>query len=221
MNTEKFENITAHEVRIIAGVTPTIGSKLTFGKYDWLVLDVQDGKALLISKDVTHIKKPYNKKYTDVTWESCTLRQWLNSDFLSEFSPQEQSQICLSTIANQDNPWYGTEGGNTTADRVFLLSLSEVCRYFGDSMNKLNNPTKYDKYRWWFSDSNNDKRLSKYGENNAWWWLRSPGDDSRYAACIEYDGDVVVYGNNVRISDRRGGVRPALWLNPRNPVDTV
>jgi hypothetical protein len=44
-----------------------------------------------------------------------------------------------------------------------------------------------------------------------WWWLRSPGLDGYGAAGVHYDGDVIVYGNNVDNSS--ASVRPALWLN--------
>ena len=178
--------------KTITPTTPVIGSELKFGKYDWRVLDVQNGKVLLISKDVTHVKKPYNESRTGVTWENCTLRQWLNRDFLSEFSSQEQSQICLSTIPNEDNQWYKTKGGNRTTDRIFLLSLDEVNNY----------------------------RAAKFDNSQAWWWLRSPGDHSLTAACVGGGGDVYVYGYDVYVlgfyisySDAGGGVRPALWLN--------
>ena len=191
-----------------------IGNKewecITFGKYDWLILEKRDGEALLISKDITHVNKPYNESWTDVTWESCTLRQWLNSDFLSEFSSQEQAQICLSTIANENNQWFGIKGGNRTTDRIFLLSLSEVVRYFGDS-GQLKNKNPNSKY--YIDDQYNNERVAKFNNKQAWWWLRSPGYYSYFAAFVGRDGGVYVGGYNVYDSDGDGGVRPALWLN--------
>ncbi|MDY6017558.1 MAG: TIR domain-containing protein, partial [Oscillospiraceae bacterium] len=49
---------------------------------EWLVLEVKDGKALVISKYALDCKQ-YNTNYTDVTWEACTLRRWLNNDFIN------------------------------------------------------------------------------------------------------------------------------------------
>ncbi|MBP3696995.1 MAG: hypothetical protein J6J45_05560, partial [Clostridia bacterium] len=67
-----------------------VGDYITFGSYEqdndlsngkepieWLVLDKQDGKVLVISKYALDAK-PYNDEYVDVTWETCTLRSWLN-----------------------------------------------------------------------------------------------------------------------------------------------
>ncbi|MCL2087713.1 MAG: DUF6273 domain-containing protein [Oscillospiraceae bacterium] len=216
--------------KTITRPTPVIGSIHKFGKYDWRVLDVQNGQALLISKDVTHVNKPYNETNTDVTWESCTLRQWLNRDFLNEFSAQKQAQICLSTIPNEDNQWYGIEGGKRTTDRIFLLSLSEVVRYFGDSgglAQKQGNGIRYYMYdngikriakpdlsKWcWFGDGYDNERKAKFNNKQAWWWLRSPGIGSYRAAGINSDGYVRVNGIGVLDCDAPGGVRPALWLN--------
>lgn len=42
-----------------------------------------------------------------------------------------------------------------------------------------------------------------------WWWLRSPGYDSNYAACVFDDSSVYDHGN---ISSDSGGIRPALNL---------
>ena len=70
-----------------------IGETMTFGSYpqdadgtvkpiEWDVLDIQDGKALLISSKCLDAR-PYNEEYAPVTWEKCTLRAWLNDDFLN------------------------------------------------------------------------------------------------------------------------------------------
>ena len=93
----------------------TVGNVVTFGHYEqdadesngpepieWIVLDVQDGKALLLSKYVLDAK-PYYTEGTDITWETCTLRTWLNNYFLNNASSQEQIDSavaeCLLTAA--------------------------------------------------------------------------------------------------------------------------
>lgn len=59
-------------------------------KIEWLVLEVKDGKALVISKYALDCK-PYNTSSTNVTWETCSLRNWLNNDFInSAFSATEK-----------------------------------------------------------------------------------------------------------------------------------
>ena len=49
---------------------------------EWQVLDVQDNKALLISKFGLDVQ-PYNNTKAKVTWDTCSLRSWLNKDFLN------------------------------------------------------------------------------------------------------------------------------------------
>lgn len=63
----------------------TVGNIVTFGCYEqdnnlsndaeaieWIVLDVQDKKCLLLSKYGLDAK-PYNAEYTATTWEKCTI----------------------------------------------------------------------------------------------------------------------------------------------------
>jgi hypothetical protein len=197
-------------------VKPSIGSIIKFGKYDWKVLDVQWNKALIISKEINHINMPYNEKKEYCTWETCTLRKWLNNDFLATFRPQEQSRICLSTIANEDNQWYKTKGGNNTQDRIFLLSISEVVKYFGDSEDYQKKCQKYyggvlSKNGYYIDDRYNKKRICNYKGNATWWWLRSPGDYSKSVAYVRSNGSIFVRGGFVNRSGN--SIRPALWLS--------
>ncbi|MCL2054434.1 MAG: DUF6273 domain-containing protein [Oscillospiraceae bacterium] len=169
-----------------ASSIPKIGSIIPLGGYDWRVLDVQNSKALLITKDVIE-EHPYNTKYTGVTWEKCTLRQYLNGEFYNLLG-QDKSRISRERVVNSDNPKYITPGGNDTNDKIFLLSMSEANKYF----------------------KNDSDRMSKYGNKASQWWLRSPGYGSLYAAYVLGGGSVDVYGKDVNYDDY--GVRPALWL---------
>jgi hypothetical protein len=163
-----------------------------FGPYEWLVLRLEGNKKLLLSKDVLFMDKKYNETYMSVTWETCTLRAWLNNEFLNEFTSQEQARIVLTTNANEDNPSSGAAGGNNTTDRIFLLSISEARHYF----------------------SSNSARIAKYNGYEEFWWLRSPGRNSYSAAIVYTEGDVYVGGVDVNDGRIAWGVRPALWLNP-------
>ncbi|WP_330657275.1 DUF6273 domain-containing protein [Anaerocolumna aminovalerica] len=103
---------------------------------------------------------------------------------------------------------------------VFLLSMEEICKYFGDSSSKLHNRGKNQRY--WFErkDENNINRVERLEANKGgiwWWWLRSPGRVNVKAVYIHGDGNIGIQGNNIlkgNISDGKctGGVRPALWL---------
>ena len=193
---------------------PVIDDQRTikFGKHDWRVLDVQGDKVLLLADKVTHVNLPYNSKCTSVTWESCTLRKWLNNEFLTqEFTLQEQGEIALTTIANESNQWYSTKGGNTTSDKIFLLSIAEVVKYFGDSGQINNRPNKGVSY---INDKYNNTRIAdSIGKGSTtWWWLRTPGI-SNHAAFVNLDGWLLVHGYRVDNNNTRGGVRPALFVN--------
>jgi hypothetical protein len=178
-----------------------------FGKYKWRVLDVKDGKALLLSEEILE-KREYH--HEDVsTWENCDLRGYLNVDFLWTFNDEEQKQIATVINKNEDNQWFSTEGGNDTKDNIFLLSLTECVKYFGDS-GRFHNPTKGDKDQGDFHDQYNDVRKAKYSNDWHGWWLRSPGKDSSYAAYVSISGKLNMYLYHIDYTE--GGVRPALWL---------
>lgn len=64
---------------------------------------------------------PYNEENKSVTWETCTFRTWLNDKFLNTaFTSTEQVVIKNTTVVNDDNPEYGTEGGENTTDKMYL-----------------------------------------------------------------------------------------------------
>lgn len=173
------------------------------GKEDieWLVLEVKDGKALVISKYALDCK-PYNTSYTDVTWETCTLRKWLNNDFLgAAFSAEEKAMIPTVTVSADKNPEYSTNPGNATQDQVFLLSITEANTYFSSDSARQCKPTKY--------AVANGALESHIG--NCCWWLRSPGYDQDFAANVYYVGDVLDYG--IYVDRVYCAVRPALWID--------
>lgn len=224
------------------------GDIITFGSYpqeadgtvkpiEWQVLAVEDGKALIISLYGLDAKR-YNEEYKDVTWETCTLRTWLNEDFYQmAFKASEQKRIAETLVINKDNPTFGTTGGNDTRDKIFLLSLEETLEYFGLTKNNGEyeiwvycygdevccRPTNYAvsqgafKFTWSSSES---EKHRKY-DGNCEWWLRSPGYDSFFSAAYVNDVRAVSgYGTHVSADAIAGhtgsyyAVRPALWINP-------
>ena len=197
-------------------VYPSVGSIIKFADIDWRVLSVENNKALFISEKILE-KRPYNVEDKGITWENCTLRKYLNNEFYNKLGAAK-SAIAETRNSNPSNPWYGTAGGNATTDRVFLLSLDELVKYFGDSGDLANKRRKDNKCNndsdgIFVCDQYNSARIANYRNEGAlWrWWLRSPGYLGSCAAYVYDDGDVVVGGTAVN-SDS-GGVRPALWLN--------
>ena len=137
-----------------------------------------------------------------VTWAECTLRKWLNGKFYdTAFNEEEKGLIALTKVKNADNPEYGTEGGEDTEDHVFLLSLEEAERYFEDDEDRRAFPTEYAIAKHAYVNS---------GLGTVWWWLRSPGINSDYAAGVYSAGSLNSNGNCVY--DSRNAVRPALRL---------
>lgn len=195
------------------------GDRIIFDRYEWRVLDVKSNAALIITEDIVE-KRPYHDSYKDITWADCELRKYLNGEFHDKFMEVNKSRILTVTNKNSDNPWFGTNGGEDTQDSIFLLDIEDVvCRYFGDSSEKLRNRSK--KQNYWFQnkDENNSKRIAKFKGYDYWWWLRSPGRIDRVAAYIHGSpgGCVGINGNSVFFRsfgpERDGGVRPALWMS--------
>ena len=196
------------------------GKYITFGAYEqdndtsngkepieWLVLEKRGNKALVVSKYALDCK-PYNTEYTDVTWETCTLRKWLNNDFLNAaFSETEQGQIISSTVTADQNPSYGTSPGNDTTDRVFLLSIPEANKYFKTDSERICGVTEYAVAQGAYTANS----YSAGGKVACWWWLRSPSDYSNRAVRVRYDGSVLNRGYYV--TDGNSAVRPAMWID--------
>ncbi len=197
-------------------ITPALTSKWPVGKIT-METQITDGKinlkgnfVLVLAKENNRLlllslyaldSQPYNEKDTWVTWETCTLRKWLNNDFLNEaFSDAERSMIPTVTVSADKNPVYSTSPGNATQDMVFLLSISEVNKYFTSDSTRVCNPTAYATQQ---GAKTNDS-------GSCWWWLRSPGSDRRHAADVSYYGHANDNGNYLYWDF--GAIRPALWV---------
>ncbi|WP_037343760.1 DUF6273 domain-containing protein [Ruminococcus sp. FC2018] len=191
----------------------SVGSTIKFGFYEqdnntsngkeeieWKVLAVEGNKALVISQYALECLR-FNSTYTDTTWEKCTLRTWLNGTFYNTaFGSDHQKMIIKSTVTAAKNPSYNTSPGNNTTDNVFLLSITEVNKYFSSNSRQCQG-TAY-----CYAEG-----AYKAGNGNCWWWLRSPGSNSNYAACVNSGASVINGGSYVH--NDRGAVRPALWIN--------
>ena len=169
----------------------------------WRVLQSENGEAFLLS-DVILDKQLYNENDKYVTWEKSSLRAWLNKKFIKRaFIDEEREKINITEIINQDNPVYGTECGNNTFDKIFLLSLSEV--------SEQQDGEKYG----FLDDEIRACGKSDFSKTGSWWWLRSPGYASDSAAVVSSRGWVAMSGRDVYYF--YDGVRPALHLNLSSP----
>lgn len=206
-----------------------VGEIIPFGSYeqdnnpangkeiiDWRVLEVDNDKALLLSEKILDAK-PYSEVPGEATWETCTLRSWLNNDFYNTaFSATEKSSILTSTVVNENHPYYGTQGGNNTNDKLFLLSFSEIINQAYGFNSELNyKDTARQALGTQFSINNGLFTANESGDlGNNTWWLRSPGSDNSKAGLVDgtgyvFDGDSAT----CIIQETTSGVRPAFWIN--------
>lgn len=194
----------------------------------WRVLSVNGDEALLLANKVLDggaaekgIMYNENEDFQNVTWETATIRSWLNgygssanregkdysaNNFVNKaFSSAEKAAIYESVVQNPNNPKYKTKGGNATKDKIFLLSIGEATnpaygfpKKTGTSKERKAKNTAY--------VAQKDSGQIAYD----WWWLRSPGETSDTAVCVDLLGYVHPYGAS---TPSTLGVRPAIRLN--------
>ncbi len=193
-----------------------IGDVFSFGRYEqdnnynngseaiqWECIDIDynSGRALLLSVYGLETMA-YHWESRSITWEGCSLRDYLNSNFYKGvFNDTERQWIAQTQNSNPGNSAFGTYGGNNTDDYVFLLSIDEVLRYFPYEALRKAQPTAL------------ARAHGAYGTADpgcAWWWLRSPGEFSSAATSINSLGVLLNTGPDV--SDVTGMIRPALWV---------
>ena len=207
------------ECKPLTITNPAVGKSVYFGSYEqdndtsngkeaieWLVLGKEENKILVISKYALDCKQ-YNTSKDFVTWETCSLRKWLNNEFInSAFSEEEKAKIPTVTVSADKNPEYSTDPGRATIDKVFLLSITEAEKYFTTDEARKCVPTAYAKAQGAYTSDS----YTSGGKDTCWWWLRSPGYDQAYAACVRHGGSVLYFG--LRVSSGSDAVRPALWI---------
>ncbi len=214
---------------------PKVGGIVRFGHYEqdgdttngpeeieWIVLEVskESHTALVISKYGLDVQPYHKKKNVAVTWETSSLRKWLNRDFLNTaFSDEEQGFIRVTLVANdktQGYKGYKSSGGNDTKDKIFLLSYAEANRYFGvkhysaskarKNTKGRTSPTAYAKKNGAMTDS--DTLTDEFTAAGSW-WLRSPGDGRSRASRVEQYGSL----RNLDVNASDILVRPAFWID--------
>ena len=146
--------------------TPAPGDRLFFGSYpqstdrpepiEWRVLEIKDGKALMISEKLLDARR-FDAVSSD--WQSSELRAWLNDTFLSTaFSVEEREKLSF-----------------ILCDKVTCMSINEAEHYFSyDSYcqkgftvypDRMAEPTAY-------AVKNGAQADPDLG--TCWWWLCSP-----------------------------------------------
>ena len=188
------------------------------------MLENAGGKLFLLSDQNLDVFQ-YHTDDESVTWEKSTMRSWLNGYAASEntggdsgtdysqksndsfigdaFAAEERTAIASTNVVNDNNP------DNNTPDKVFLLSIDEAGNSgygFVDNNSRISTNTDYVAGGGKIGSSG----MSGVGAADVW-WLRSPGDDGRYAAYVYGDGIVRARGHLV--NSNYVAVRPAFNLN--------
>lgn len=224
-----------------------VGEIIKLGKYEqdgnqangkedieWEVLSTEGDRALVISKYALDCVK-YNEVYEDVTWETCSLRKWLNSDFYNiAFDENEQKTILSTNLDNKD----GWNEGNNTIDDVFCLSFSEIGKYYKQlemneyigesyaiSQKMICKPTIYAKNKGAYAHIITEYEYSVnvlalkgrgyshdvVGMEGTYWWTRTPGHSQSWVCVVDETGwlstDFLYYVNDTNIA-----VRPAMYI---------
>ena len=162
---------------------------------EWLILKKDEKKALLISRYILDCTC-FHKEHKPVTWEECSLREWLNSTFLTTaFNELEREFILTTRVIADKNSSYSINPGKDVQDKIFLLSLKEAEGYFDTDSARACDMTEY--------------AITK-GTGKACWWLRTPGYSPDNAAYVFTEGDLCEDGITVRYEVI--GVRPAMWI---------
>ena len=200
---------------------------------EWMVLARDGDRVLVISRYILDCVR-YDEEYRRVTWETCTLRAWLNGEFLdSAFDPEEQLLIPTTHVTADPNPDFDVDPGEDTEDKLFLLSIPEAEAYFHPDPCTI--PPVYESVKPW------EKIIQQYQANPSTlyckptayaaargnvprggvfkgatsWWLRAPGMRASSAALADSYGLFDTWGHLVNCDGvtRLPGVRPAMWID--------
>jgi len=174
------------------------GDELPFGHFQWVVLKAENHRALLISKQAIAVQKYSEKWLTGTSWESCSLRKWLNGKFLSTFFTVDERKRILTAV-NRNHNSDGAEYSEPTQDRIFCLSKTEAEELFSSDSQRVTFPSDAAKSSLLFAPSGSCR-----------WWLRTIGIDNSHATIVDTNGQIIARG--IDVSDGRTFVRPAFYL---------
>ena len=195
------------------------GDSFFFGRYEqnnndkgkegieWIVQEVKEDRALLISKYALDYVEFHSEKSDEVNWSNSSLRTWLNQEFIEEaFSQEEQDAILSTPILNsgdQGNEIWTIRDLQDTEDKIFLLSYREAVTYFESNKERKLKETAY-------SSAKGDpfRQISNVAIKEAGWWTRSPGASDGQECFVDNDGSI----KSKKINEM-STIRPALWLD--------
>lgn len=112
------------------------GSVIPFGPFQWRILCVRSGSALIITEDVIDCMwyQVPMQSCEKMSWAKCSLRDYLNDAFIgNNFTVDQIGCMRVATLHNVSDP-YAKENeidvSRDTNDVVFCLSIPEAWEYF-------------------------------------------------------------------------------------------
>lgn len=177
---------------------------------EWRILEEEEDRLLVLSEYSIECKQ-FHEKEEPVTWEQSSLRKWLNGDFFENaFHVRERECILESEIINEWNPITFVQGSDMTKDRIFLLSFRDVMNTkYGFESYIASSDTRESKNTDWAKIMG---ALTNPEKGMGWWWLRSAGQNHRFAGRVDYSGHIYFTGLHGTLW---GGVRPAMYLDKK------
>jgi len=168
---------------------------------EWIVLDVQGNKAMLLSRYCIDTVIFFPKR-VPMYWGLSDLRAWMNGNFLQEaFTQEEQARILVTSVKNS-NP-HGMKGaGDDTLDRIYLLSKEEVLHFFPEQADRVAYPTEYAKSKGCTVDP---------VTGSCRWWTRTPGARNLDICGMRLDGRISSYGMQ-DVDWPTNTMRPVMWV---------
>ncbi|MBQ7849537.1 MAG: hypothetical protein IJ343_07450 [Clostridia bacterium] len=189
-----------------------VGEYVTFGHYEqdnkttngaepveWRVLTVEDGRALLVSR--------YGLDYgPSGSVNVSAMIKWLNKDFLNAaFTEDEQAGILTTTLTADGNSASSTSSGGVIQEKMILLSVEEVEKYFASDAARACKPTAYATAQGVYKSS------GSYARRNCWWWILMTFSGQHYVTRVDVDGSV--YRGHDAIVRVSPAIRPAMWVD--------
>jgi len=194
------------------------GDEVQFGAYeqdnnalngaeaiDWIVLEVKDGKALLLSRYILDVSYFYPDE-ASFYWSNSTVRQFFEGEFADRaFTDEEKAKMTLTNVKILQNDYYEDLPTDEGADaRIFILSIEELVSYLGEDGLKAA-ATEYAKNR-----EGTGLNLPVLGDG-ASYWVRNYGCSFKAVGTITVDGEYDPYGAFWWVGCSRG-LRPAMWI---------
>lgn len=199
----------------------------------WRVLSTDGNSALLLADKGLDDQKFDESNVYNSRWDQSQMRSFLNgygssentagkdyagrSFYGSAFNDAERLAIRADAVSSEHIMYPSTNGGETTYDKIFLLSDKEVYGSEAQSYGYVASSDVYDEARqsktstyakargaWWSTAANY--------EGNCMWWLRSPGPGAPFVEDVNHRGDLKSVYNSMVTYDR-DAVRPALRIN--------